>query len=114
MIEAVQEARVYIYTDKPCFKQWSETLSKLSIVIEKSRGVFCNVNGLFPFEPLRLIYDDIVALGCDEAATAERRRRVGDAINQRWKLLREQLLRELDRCKPTYHNAWYAELKNQQ
>jgi len=116
LISAVQGARSYTYVENPSQELYLKTLSTLSIVIEEARGVFCNIpaegtqNGWYPFEPIKEIHKDLENLDWGEKATSETRLQVRWRINQRWKLVRTELLREFDRDVPTYHYAWYANL----
>jgi hypothetical protein len=114
LIGAVQDARNYTYAGSATFEEYTKTLSRLSMVIEEARGVFLNIKatkgnvGFFPFEPIKEIYDDIENLGFADKATDEEKNDVRRRINKRWKLVREQLLKEFDRDVPTYHYTWYT------
>lgn len=118
LVAAVQAARSYTCVEKPSQELHLETLSKLSAVIEEARGVFSNIpaqgapNGWYPFEPIKEIHNDVKKLGYGDNVSQKTRGEVGERINKRWKLVRTELLKEFDRCVPTYHHAWYTNLMN--
>jgi len=113
MIDAVQEGFRYTHTANPSRELYTETLVKLSAVIEEERGVFKNVDerkgrgGLYPFEPLKEIYEEIYKLGFGEKATDQLRKEVREKINKHWKDLRSRFLLEFDRDFPTYPKSKY-------
>ena len=65
-------------------------------------------DGWYPFEPVKQMYQEMVALGYGRAATIERRQATRARVLDMWKRSRSQLLAEFDRDKPTHHHARFA------
>ncbi|HWT00054.1 MAG TPA: hypothetical protein VN256_07395 [Pyrinomonadaceae bacterium] len=113
IIEAVQSAYEYTYAPAPTREQYATTLSKLSMAIDEVRGVFCNLDqekdgiGLYPFEPIKCIRDEIRKLGFGEEVSSEKQKRTRSTINEEWRELRGKFLLEFDRDIPTYPSSKY-------
>ena len=113
IIEAVQSAYEYTFTSEPTRDQYAETLSKLSMVIDEVRGVFSNIEikkdgiGLYPFEPLKDIRDEIRRLGYSENCAHEKQKQARLRISEEWRGLRSKFLLEFDREIPTYPQSKY-------
>lgn len=73
-------------------------------------GVFKNIpsdgdpDGCYPFEPLREIYREVRELGFGPEATPEKRAATRKAIGELWKPVRDKLLAEFERDKPTHYH----------
>ncbi|MGI0015245.1 MAG: hypothetical protein ACREBU_17660, partial [Nitrososphaera sp.] len=113
MIDGAQAGFRYTYTPKPSPELYTETLSKLSIVIEEIRSVFKNVRekqgnvGLYPFESMKEIHKTIEKLGYGERVTEALQREARNNINNQWKVLRSKFLLEFDRDSPTHPQSKY-------
>lgn len=113
LIEAVQSAAQYTHSVKPSQEDFSKTLLKLSIAIDEIRGVFCNLGegskdvGLFPFEPIKTIYELVADLGFGDNFKAADAPATRNNIVHLWKEMRRELLKEFDREEPTWpHSHW--------
>ena len=92
LIVAVVGARAYTRAPVPPeYELYSQTLARLSIVIEEARGVFENIpaqgqsGGWYPFEPIKQIHDRIEDLGYGESATPARQEAAREQISNMWK-----------------------------
>ena len=114
IIEAVQLAFDYTFIPTPTRENYAETLSKLSMAIDEVRGVFCNIDekmlngvGLYPFEPLKDVQDEIRKLGFGENVSIEKQKAARSKISKEWRELRAKFLLEFDRDVPTYPSSKY-------
>ena len=111
MVEAVAAAMAYTDLDSPSRAEQQAVLMKLGIAIEEVRAVFKNVpkagddDGLYPFEPVKRIYQEIRALGHGGQASEQARLAARARIYEMWKGSRSRLLAEFDRDTPTHHHA---------
>ena len=110
MVGAIAAALAYTQTPAPSKEQFADVLRRLSGAIEEVRGFYANVpsgsaTGWYPFEPIKQIYDVMLALGFAETATDARRDEAHEAIFRLWKAARERFLRELDVELPTHAHA---------
>jgi hypothetical protein len=112
IIAAVQLGYDYTFIPEPTREQYAETLSKFSMAVDEVRGVFCNIDvelkppkGLYPFQPLKDIQDEIRILGFGNDVSIEKQKQTRAKINNEWKELQAKLLLEFDRDVPTYPSS---------
>jgi hypothetical protein len=111
MVHAVAAAMAYTDLDAPSKAEHQAVLLKLGVAIEEVRAVFKNVpkagddDGLYPFEPVKRIYQEIRALGYGGNADQRARIAARSRIYEMWKGSRTRLLAEFDRDTPTHHYA---------
>ena len=116
LVRAVQGAYGYTLSNQPTYEQWSRVLIDLGVAIDEARGVFNNLpvpgkpEGWYPFEPIKEIYRDIQFVRYGADVTDVQLRDLHERIDERWRLVRAELLREFDRDVPTFHFAWYTRL----
>lgn len=105
IILAIAQARQYTYAEDREESEWEDSLVALSKAIDGVRSVYYNLEeseqntGLYPFEPLKEIYQAILQCppNCDEAHRTSIRR----LIDSKWKDVRHRFLDEFDRSMPT-------------
>jgi len=112
LVDAIQECMIYTRRAKPSEDQYLNVLRKLSVAIDEIRGVFDNLKGasgvrsLYPFEPIKDIYQLAEGLGY-EPGTESKRAEVRKKVFNLWRETRDELLREFDRELPTFsHSHW--------
>jgi hypothetical protein len=111
MVHAVAAAMAYTDLDAPTKAEYQAVLMKLGVAIEEVRAVFKNVpkagdaDGLYPFEPVKRIYQEIRALGHGDGSSAADRLAARSRIYNMWKDSRSRLLAEFDRDTPTHHHV---------
>jgi len=148
MVETVNAALQYTYTNAPKEEDFGYLLQKLGSRVDDVRGVFRNVGekyfrpgdnaktfvravkyaksdehlakaledyqhdadatGLYPFESLKQIRLVIQRLGFGDAVTADRAMIAREAIEKLWRVLRAELLKELDRDFPEFPDTPYT------
>lgn len=109
LVDAVQEAVQYTHMEAPTQAQYAAVMKKLSAVIDEFRSVFRNLDearnvpnsGYFPFESIRTIYHLIGDLGYGATFEADSAADTRREVIQLWRRLRQPLLREFDRQKPS-------------
>ena len=109
LVDAVQEAVQYTHLEAPSQAQYAAVMKKLSAVIDEFRSVFRNLDeardapdsGYFPFESIRTIYHLIGDLGYGATFKADQAAATRREVIQLWRRLRQPLLREFDRQKPS-------------
>jgi len=106
MVAAVQDAIQYTHLNAPAQSDYARVLKGLSIAIDEVRGVFANVGeaeqqvGIFPFEGLKAIYQEISALGFEKGFSQHRAPVARKEILESWTNLRRGYLKELKRGIP--------------
>jgi hypothetical protein len=112
-IEAVQAATQYTHIKSRDQTLYSNTLLKLSIVIDEIRGVYKNIKdkgedaGYYPFEPIKEIYTLITDMGYDNEYNEQKAKIIRTSIFTLWKSMRKEFLKEMDRDTPTFsHSHW--------
>lgn len=109
LVDAVQEAVQYTHLEAPTQAQYASVMKKLSAVIDEFRSVFRNLDelrgapdsGYFPFETIRTIYRLVGDLGYGANFNDERAADTRREVIQLWRRLRQPLLAEFDRQKPS-------------
>lgn len=109
LVDAVQEAVQYTHLEAPTQAQYAQVMKKLSAVIDEFRSVFRNLDeahgapdsGYFPFESIRTIYRLVGDLGYGGNFKVEQAQATRTRVIQLWKRLRQPLLVEFDRQKPS-------------
>jgi len=116
LIDAVQKSIQYTYKKKPTQDEYGAVLTSISSAIEEVRGVFSNINesdkniGLYPFEPIKRIYDTISDLGYGEDYEFSAARDARKLIMGLWKIARTEILKEFDREVPTWSvDYWHLD-----
>lgn len=114
LVDAIQSASQYTHSGKPTQQDYLSALTKLSVAIDEVRGLFCNLGegprerGLYPFEPIKSIYTEILTLEFGDKFDATRATESRDRIFALWKDVRTELLKEYDREPPTWScSPWY-------
>lgn len=105
LVDAVQ----YTHMEAPTQAQYAAVMKKLSAVIDEFRSVFRNLDearnvpdsGYFPFESIRTIYHLVGDLGYGATFKADQAADTRREVIQLWRRLRQPLLREFDRQKPS-------------
>jgi hypothetical protein len=106
MVHATNKAMQYTYEMGASQEEYHEVLILLRIVIDEVRGVYKNLresngeNGIYPYEPIKLIHYEISKLGYgvkEEHKCILARKRVYGY----WKSIRENFLAEFDRADPS-------------
>lgn len=111
LVEGVQSARQYTLFTRTTEPQYRAVLLRLSIVIDEVRGVFRNLGesggkiGLYPFEPIKQIHEEIERLGWGDDLAEETRALVRGRIFKMWQGVRATMLTEFDREEPTNPNT---------
>ncbi len=114
LITAVQNAIQYTHQGTTTPEEYGGTLEKLSSTIDELRGVYKNKYelkdeiGLYTFESLKNIHDEVSDLG-HGVLSKTRRDTSRKEIVANWKSLRRSFLRELDRSEPTYIDSPFIE-----
>lgn len=106
MNNSVREAIKYTYIESPSKTIKLDTLCSLSKVIEEVRMLYKNVGqnknniGLYPYEPIKEIYNILKEL--EIISSEKERKEVKDKIINRWNAFwREEFLHEFDRPEPS-------------
>ncbi|HEV3385609.1 MAG TPA: DUF2934 domain-containing protein, partial [Gemmata sp.] len=127
VIDAVQDSINYTYLTEPKQEDHRKVVSKLFAVIDEIRGVFRNVGdkphwpmrfgtrekrtreeiGLYPLEGVKEIRDYVVSLGSGGAFSPSQARSARGKIIALWNHVRDTLLTEFDRSRPTYADSPY-------
>lgn len=112
-IDAVQAATQFTHFKKRDQKYYSDTLYKISVVIDEIRGIYKNIKdhnkdeGYYPFEPIKEMYTLITDLGCENEYDEAKARAIRNSIFSLWKSMRKEFLKEMDRDRPTFsHSHW--------
>ena len=106
LVQAVQNAIQYTYLNEPSQEEYGKVLIELSIVIDELRGVYRNIGertgyiGLYPYEPIKGIYEAIAQLGYGKLEE-EKRTTARTIMTGHWKSMRGNFLDEFDRAEPT-------------
>ncbi len=106
MVGSFQDAVQYTHLNAPEQQEYARVLKSLSATIEEIRAVFANVGaeeiniGLFPFESIKQMRDEIADLGFGKNFKGETAKPVRDKIVACWKKLRTHFLLELERDIP--------------
>jgi hypothetical protein len=124
MLKAVNAARQYTHCEQASQEKFAEVYTLLSIAIDELRMVYKNIGeritgsrkegGLYPFEPLKGIREEINKLGFDTSFaqhTAEDRKQARDRIERHWHSLVAGFLPEFDRPVPTKPVSHYLPKK---
>lgn len=113
LVDGVQSAAQYTHLEYPEQKDYSAVLQKMSVAIDETRALFCNLDetdtspGLFPFEPIKTIYELIAGLNFGDDFDTQNTAKVREQIFVLWKAVRSELLKEFDREVPTWpHTHW--------
>ncbi|KIG11208.1 hypothetical protein BurMR1_1868 [Burkholderia sp. MR1] len=112
---SVQDAIQYTHLTAPEQLDYAKVMKGLSVVTEEVRAVFANVGeaerriGLFPFEGIKDIHDEVSRLGFGEVFTVERAREARQKIVAHWKELRWHYLTELERKAPARSHSPFFE-----
>ena len=109
LVDAVQEAVQYTHLEAPTQAQYASVMKKLSAVIDVFRSVFRNLDeargepdtGYFPFETIRTIYHLVGDLGYGAGFKVDKALATRKEVIQLWRRLRQPLLTEFDRQKPS-------------
>ncbi len=114
LIKSVHNAIQYTHLEEPSNELFGTVLSDLSLVIDEVRGVYKNIGerpgeiGLYPYEPIKSIYEEIEKLGYGKIE--DRKRKKGrNNIRGHWKSIREEFLSEFDRHEPSKVVSPYIE-----
>ena len=108
LVLSVQDAIQYTHLNAPEQPDYATVLKGLSVATEEVRAVFSNVGeaerriGLFPFEGIKRVHNEISGLGFGEAFTTERACEARQKILAHWQDLRWHYLTELERKAPTH------------
>ena len=113
LVNAVQIALEYTYLSDSKNESYRQVLHCLSCTIDEVRGVFMNLGesekkrGLYPFEPIKDIYNIIRNLDCNNKPSEQERENARKKIAALWGEVRKELLKEFDREIPTFsHSHW--------
>lgn len=99
-ITSVEDAIYYTQSESATYSAYLGVLKNLSISIESTRGIFRNRRGNYPFVQLHHIYSDLKQVTPEKIGDPAHRESIaktGERLVQRWKILREGFLQELDR-----------------
>jgi hypothetical protein len=107
LVETIQHINQYTYIENPTKEQNALACQKLSVVIDEIRCVFTNINGLYPFEPLKTIHVHLCSVGSGQSATEEKLTALRQELFTNWKTVRDELLKEFDREQPTHFHSHY-------
>jgi hypothetical protein len=106
LVVAVNGAIQYTYDETPTAKEHAKVMAELGIAIDEVRGVYRNVGekpgavGLYPYEPIKDIYQLINELGYD-VNDPVKRKKTREHIIARWQSIRFAFLSEFDRAEPS-------------
>ncbi|MCI5141812.1 MAG: hypothetical protein D3909_08830 [Candidatus Electrothrix sp. ATG1] len=106
LVATIQSANQYTFLESPTTEQYSEILKQISISIDEIRGVFENLYvtdddvGLYPFEPLKDVWQEIARISPDNTLSTEERKRIRRTVFSKWKEMRIEFLKEFDRHVP--------------
>ncbi|EGY24881.1 hypothetical protein DA2_2922 [Desulfovibrio sp. A2] len=104
----MQKSIQYTHKKSPTQDEYGEVLTSISSAIEEVRGVFSNIGendkniGLYPFEPIKRIYNTISGLGYGVGYEFDAARDARNLIMDLWKIARTEILKEFDREIPTW------------
>ena len=107
LVSAVQETIQYTHLDEPTQEDYARVNQTLSTAIDEVRALFANIGektairgrGLYPFDDLKSIQDQVSKLNPDEGKPTEMTRKaVRSCIVDAWKRLRDLILPEFDRA----------------
>ena len=114
LVRAVQESIRYTYDPTPTQGEHAHVLMELAIAVDEVRGVYKNIGeradqvGLYPYEPIKEIYNAVEELGHGEL-TSEQRETARKRIKGHWRSIRANFLDEFDRAEPSKIVSRYIE-----
>lgn len=106
LVQSVNAAIQYTYDSDTTERQHATVMAELAVAIDEVRGVYRNVGerpgdvGLYPYEPLKHIYQIINELGYGKRDVAQRKQ-ARDGIIKDWRSIRWAFLSEFDRAEPS-------------
>ena len=107
LVSAIQETIQYTHLKKPKEEDFARVNQSLSTAIDEVRALFANIGegtaiwgrGLYPFEDLKSIQDQVSTLNPDKGMpTGTTRIVVRSCIVDAWKRFRDSILPEFDRA----------------
>lgn len=107
IVSAVQDSIQYTHLNSPTQEQFGDVLRNLSISIDELRGAFKNVGecdsnrGLYPYENLKSICDEISTLGFGPKLDPISTKRAREKIIENWKAVQAPFLHEFERTEPS-------------
>jgi len=116
LVQAVQESIRYTFDPTPTQREYAQALMELAIAVDEVRGVYKNIGeragqvGVYPYEPIKEIYNAVAELGYGEL-TAEQREIARQRIKGHWRSIRANFLDEFDRAEPGKIVSPYIEKK---
>lgn len=119
IIYAVHITDYYFSVNNPSNEDFVNARIALRIAIDEVRGVFKNINendtqiGLYPFEPIKQIYDLLSRSHHMDSLSSENRNIFKQEAFGYWKDVRKVLLKEFDREIPTHFHSHYANSANE-
>jgi hypothetical protein len=114
LVYAVQESIRYTYDPTPTQGEHARALMELAIAVDEVRGVYKNIGeradqvGVYPYEPIKEIYNAVAELGHGEL-TSEERELARQRIKGHWRSIRANFLDEFDRAEPSKIVSRYIE-----
>lgn len=105
LVKSVNAAIQYTFDSDTTERQHATVMGELAVAIDEVRGVYRNVGersgavGLYPYEPLKHIYQIINELGYGRLDEMQRKR-ARDSIIHDWRSIRWAFLSEFDRAEP--------------
>jgi hypothetical protein len=112
LVAGVNQAVVYTFDPEPTREKFDKACLDLRIVIDELRGVYSNIGegrnkiGLYPYEPVKQIYNALRQLGYSET-DENKRDLVRLEIENDWKSIRQDFLAEFDRSVPEHAVSHY-------
>ncbi|WP_339137813.1 MAG: hypothetical protein WGN25_06700 [Candidatus Electrothrix sp. GW3-4] len=106
LVATIQSAHQYTFLEDPSPEQYAEILKQISISIDEIRGVFDNLYvtaddvGLYPFEPLKDVWQEIAKIAPGNTLSKEDRKVIRQAVFRKWQEMRIEFLKEFDRHVP--------------
>src|ERR1039457_6080859 len=103
LVDAYEDAIQYTYyitPDQPNYETYSQTLKKLSCMVEELRGAFSNVGGLYPYEDIKWMRDEVAKLKWGVSYDYKNAPNLRKQMSNRWKDTRKEFLKELDIVRP--------------
>lgn len=109
LVDGVQEAIQYTHLPSPDRADYARVMKRLSAVTDEFRSVFRNLeegrddpgSGYYPFESIKRIQGIVSSLGFDDSFDPARAVEARAEIVALWRRLRQPLLAEFDRQKPS-------------
>lgn len=112
LIYAVQRTVVFIKSSDKNTKDYDEILCQLSVSIDQIRTLYCNINGLYPYEPIKNIYFIFCDYTPDLWLTNKNEKQeqdIQEKITCLWDEMKNEFLKDFDRGNTRYPYSPFLE-----